>query len=131
MDSFQHIHEILTLILYGSPDMILSSLMRNCSLLEEKGFPLVLSSVESILVYFLSERPKRLPFERREFYFTFSREASKERILSVEIKGCFYFKMVAQNQRTLKLIWEMVESLTVCTPSILGLILKNNYFDNN
>ena len=111
--------------------MILSSLMRNCSLLEEKRFPLVLSSVESIRVDSLSERSKRFPFERREFYFTFSREASKERILSVKIKGCFYFKMTTQNQRTLKFIWEMVESLTVCTPSILGLILQNDYFDND
>ena len=111
--------------------MILSSLIRNCSLLEEKEFPLILSSVESILVYSLSERSKRLPIERREFYFTFSRERSKERILSFEIKGCFYFKMTAQNPRTLKLIWEMVESLTVCTSDILGLILKNYYFDND
>ena len=51
--------------------------------------------------------------------------------LSVEINGCFYFKMTAWNQRTLKLIWEMVESLTVCTPGILGLLLKNYYFDND
>ena len=66
-------------------------------LFEEKQFPLVLSSVESIRLYSLSERPKRLPIERREFYFMFSREASKERILSVEIKGYFYFKMTAQD----------------------------------
>ena len=33
--------------------------------------------------------------------------------------------MTAQNQRTLKLIREMVESVTGCTPGILGLILKN------
>ena len=52
-------------------------------------------------------------------------------ILSVEIKDCFYFKMTAQDQRTLKLIWEMVELLTVCTLGILGLILKNYYFDND
>ena len=105
--------------------------MRNCSVLEEKGFPLVLSSVESILVYSLSERPKWLSIERRELHFTFSREASKERILSFEIKGCFYLKVTARNQRTLKLIWEMVEPLTVCTPGIVDLILKNYYFDND
>ena len=105
--------------------------MRNSSLLEEKRFPLVLSSVEFILVCSLSERSKRLPIERREFYFTFSKETSKERILSVEMKSCFYFKMTAENQRTLKLIWEMVESLTVSTLGILGSILKNYYFDND
>ena len=61
----------------------------------------------------------------------FSRKTSKERILSVEIKSCFYFKMTARNQRKLKLIWEMVESLTVCTSGTLDLILKNYYFDND
>ena len=39
--------------------------------------------------------------------------------------------MTAWNQRMLKLIWETVESLTVCTLGILGLILKNYYFDND
>ena len=112
-----------TFSLIRNPFNILSSLMRNCSLFEEKRFPLVLSSVESIRVYSLSKRPKRLPFERREFYFTFSREASKQRIFSVKIKGCFYFKMTARNQTKLK--------LTVCTSETLGLILKNDYFDND
>ena len=61
--------------------LILSSLLRNCSLLEEKAFTIVLNSAESIRVYSLSERSKQFPIERREFYFTFSGEASKERIL--------------------------------------------------
>ena len=39
--------------------------------------------------------------------------------------------MTARNQRTLKLIWEMVKSLTAYTPGILGWILKNSYFDND
>ena len=88
----------------------------------------VLSSVESILVYSLSERPEQLLFGRREFYFTFSREASKERILSFGIKGCFYFKMTARNLRTLKLIWEMVEPLTVCTLGYIRFDFKKLLF---
>ena len=94
--------------------------MRNCSLLKEKRFPLVLSSGESILF-----RNDQSDFHsEEEFYLTFSREASKERILSIKMKGSFYFKMTAQNQRTMR-----NGGTFNCLYS--GYILKNDSFDND
>ena len=80
--------------------------MRNCSLLEEKGFLLILSSVESIL--FRNDpngfRSKEESFILRSLEKNQKSEFFNRRILSVEIKNYFYFKMTAQNPRTLKLI---------------------------
>ena len=104
--------------------------MRNCSFLEEKQFPLVLSSVESILFGNNSSG-----FHSKEDTFIWpslekhqNNEFFNRWILSVEMKDSFYFKMTAEESDE---VWEMGECLTLSTRRIWRCTLKNYFFDND